>query len=272
MLEPYAAPMRPTAVRTTVLLPLFLLALAACGNDTSGPTGEPAATLDGRSFVGDQVTGHDLVAGTTVRLSFEDGRVRAQAGCNHLAGKARLDKGVLVVGDLSTTEMGCSRQLMDQDAWVAAFLTSRPEASVDAARLVLATDEVTMELADQAALRSADPIPLEGTTWLLESILAGSGDDGVASSVPGERPPSVRIDGGRITVFTGCNHGSGMVDVGATTLTVSKLGLTRMACPDSPERTVLAMLDGEVGYVQDYDTLTLTASDGESGLQFRAAP
>jgi heat shock protein HslJ len=80
----------------------------------------------------------------------------------------------------------------------------------------------------------------------------------------------LRIDGDRIMVFTGCNRGSGQVDVGPTTLTVSNLALTKMACPGGLEQGVLAVLAGEVGYVQDYDTLTLTAADGQSGLQYRA--
>ena len=262
--------MRPIAVRTTVLLTLLLLPLAACGNDTVAPSGEPAPTLDGRTFVGDDVTGRDLVAGSTLRLAFQDGRVRAHAGCNQLGGKAHLDKGVLVVGAMSTTEMGCSPELMDQDTWVAQFLESGPDVTVDVDRLVLTKDGTTITLADEATVQAADPIPLEGTEWRLESVIHGSGDDGSVSTVPGDQVPTLRIDGDRILVFTGCNRGSGLVAVGPTTLTVSKLALTKMACPDSAEPDVLAVLDGEVGYVQDYDSLTLTAADGQSGLQYRA--
>ena len=254
-----------------VTVPLLLL--AACGDDTTAPpTGEPAQTLDGRTFVGDEVSGHDLVKGSTLRLSFQDGRLEAQAGCNHLSGTGRLDGGVLVGRIDVTTDMGCDRPLMDQDTWLSAFLGSRPEATVSAEALVLAKDGTTITLNDQEHVRAMDPIPLEGTTWALESLIAGSGDEGAVSSVPGEHAPTLVIEGGRIRVFTGCNRGSGRVEVDDASLTISALAVTKTACEDgaTAEQAVLAVLEGEVGYVQDYDVLTLTSADGTSGLQYRA--
>jgi len=256
-----------------VALALPLVLLASCGDDTAAPpTGEPAQTLDGRTFVGDQVTGHDLVKGSSLRLSFQDGRVEAQAGCNHLSGIGRLDGGVLVGRIDVTTDMGCDPPLMDQDTWFSTFLGSRPEATVSAEALVLTKDGTTITLTDQEHVRAMNPISLEGTTWALESLITGSGDEGTVSSVPGGDAPTLVIKGDRIRVFTGCNRGSGSVEVEDASLIISALGVTKMACKDgaTAERAVLAVLDGEVGYVQDYDVLTLTSADGPSGLQYRA--
>lgn len=258
-------------MRATIALLPVLLILAACGDDTiAPPSGQPAETLDGRTFVGDQVTGHRLVSGSTLRLDFKDGKLNANAGCNHLSGTGRLDNGVLVGGIDVTTEMGCDPQLMDQDTWFSDFLGSRPDATVTAQALVLSKDGTSITLADEAHVQAQNPIPMEGTTWELESILSGGGNDGAASSVPGP-VPTLRFEGGGYEIFTGCNRGSGSVnEVTGNSLVLSKPALTKMACKDSAEAAVLAVLDGEpVTYVQDYDLLTLTAADG-SGLQYRA--
>jgi heat shock protein HslJ len=261
--------MRPTAVRTPVLIAVVLLLLAACGDDTTGPGAEPAPTLDGRTFVGDQVTGHDLVADSSLTMSFEDGKANVNAGCNQLFGDAQLDNGVLVVSQMGGTEMGCPPELMDQDTWIVEFLQSGPEVTVDDKQLVLTKNGTTITLDDEAQVQADNPIPLEGTTWELDAILKGSGDDGSVSSVPGETPTLV-IQDGQIQVFTGCNSGTASVGVTDTTMTIGPLPLTRMFCEISAEPEVVAVLEGEVEYTQDYDTLTLTSPDGNSGLQFRA--
>ncbi|HET7689532.1 MAG TPA: META domain-containing protein [Nocardioidaceae bacterium] len=260
--------MRPTAMRSSIALLPALLILAACGEQTAvGGAGEPAATLDGRTFVGDQVDGHDLVPGSSLRLSFEDGNVGVNAGCNHLSGKARLDNGVLRVSHVGGTEMGCEPDLMDQDTWIADFLQSSPDVTVDDRTLALSKEGVTVTLTDEASIQAENPIALEGTTWKLESIITGD----AASSVPG-KTPTLRIAEGRYELFTGCNRGGGTVnEATGSVLTLSAPALTKMACKDSAEPAVLAVIDGSpLQFEQDYDVLTLTAEDG-SGLQFRAA-
>jgi heat shock protein HslJ len=247
--------------------------LAACGDDTVEPVA-PADPVEGHTFVGYDVQGRSLVPGSSVRLSFDNGSIGAQAGCNQLIGPYRVDDDVLVVEKLGGTQMACEQALMDQDVWLADFLQGRPSLETDGASLILSSDDVTVTLTEEGALRSANPLPLEGTTWQLESVLSGTGDDSSASSVPGQKPPTIRFEDGRAEVFSGCNRGSGSVEIGEETLTVTGLALTKMACPDelgTLESTVLAVLDGEVGYEQDYDTLTLTGDDGEGALVYRPA-
>ena len=50
------------------------------------------------------------------------------------------------------------------------------------------------------------PEGLEGTPWLLDSIVTGSTTTAVASGV---RRPTLQLDAGTMTVDTGCNTGSG---------------------------------------------------------------
>ena len=78
-------------------------------------------------------------------------------------------------------------------------------------------------------------------------------------------------DDGNAAVFTGCNSGSTTVEVADATLTFGPIAMTKMACPGAAselEATVTTVLDGEVDYTVDGDTLTITK--GSQGLVYRA--
>lgn len=66
------------------------------------------------------------VDGTTIRLEFADDRISAEAGCNRLFGTVDTSQGRITTDSLGSTRMGCPQALMDQDAWLSAFLTSTP--------------------------------------------------------------------------------------------------------------------------------------------------
>jgi heat shock protein HslJ len=79
----------------------------------------------------------------------------------------------------------------------------------------------------------------------------------------------------RFTGNTGCNGmgGTSVVDEARSTITFSGVITTKMACDDDRmrlERAVLRVLDGDVAYRIDADTLRLDRSDGQ-GLRLRAA-
>lgn len=222
-------------------------------------------TLDGRTFLSTTVQAHDLVPGSTIRLSFRDGRLGVSAGCNQMSGSYAVVDGRLTTGQMMTTEMGCDPSLMTQDTWVAGFL--------DGATIVLAgetltltQDGVTMTLTDR---KVADPDrPLEGTRWVVDGIVAGD----AVSSVPGGVTASIIIENGQMLVDTGCNTGSTTVVTTDSTMTIGPLVLTKKACAPaaaSVEQAVVATLAGPVRYEIEADSLTLSA-DG-SGLMLRAA-
>ena len=68
---------------------LAALALAGCSGDSSGGEGADGAPLDldGKTFTATEVTGWVPVTGTTIQLTFEDGRVSGQAGWSAVASK-----------------------------------------------------------------------------------------------------------------------------------------------------------------------------------------
>lgn len=143
--SPGRAATRRTAVRTpaTVRTPAAVFArtaalagavavLAACGG---------SASVDGRTFVSTAAVGHDLVSGTSVLLTFEDGAIAAEAGCNTMISGYAWSDGVLEVDDLASTRMGCPDDLAAQDAWLTALLTSDPAMVLDGDTLRLGDAE-----------------------------------------------------------------------------------------------------------------------------------
>jgi heat shock protein HslJ len=235
--------------------------------------GRVAETADvaGRSFVSTAAVGHDLVAGSTVTLEFGDGDLSANAGCNTLAGGYSVDGGTLTAGPLAMTEMACEPDLMAQDEWLAALLGGGPTLTGDGDELNVDGGAGSITLLDREVARP--DVPLEGTRWVVDGIVAGE----AVSSIPADVVASLTIDAGTAAVETGCNTGSGSVEVGARTLVFGPLATTLVACPPDVtdvEQAVLRTLEGDVDYEVDGDRLALRrdTSDGVVGLELVAEP
>ena len=127
--------------------------------------------LDGRNFWSTSVTvgGQEktLVLGTRLKISFyDDGRVSTSAGCNSMQGDTySVDEGgILTIGGMSMTAIGCEEGLHEQDQFLAELLGSQPTVVLEENKLVLSTDAVTIDFLDR---KIADPDrPLVGTDWL----------------------------------------------------------------------------------------------------------
>lgn len=135
---------RPTGRHSIALLAVLGVGIAL------GGCSDGSADLDGRSFASTEVRGHDLVEGSTITLTFEEGRISAQGGCNTLNGAATWDTDALVVAEpMASTMMACEDALMAQDQWLSSFLTSSPALEVDGDTLVLGDDTTGMTLTEQ---------------------------------------------------------------------------------------------------------------------------
>jgi heat shock protein HslJ len=260
---------------TSLVLAALLIAavfVAACSTaGAPGGSGEPSglpepAGLEGRTFLSTEIKGADLVPDTRVRLSFQDGNLNANAGCNHLGATYTLTDGRLRASQLSMTEMGCDQPLMQQDQWLAAFLGD-VGVTLDGDTVTLTDGAVTLTLLDEEVATPDQPI--EGTRWFLDGLISGD----AVSSVPADVVASLQIADGRANLEAGCNSGGGSVEVTDGKLAFGPIATTKMACgPDamSVETAVLTVLSGDVSYTIDADRLTINA-DGV-GLTFRAAP
>ena len=257
------------------------LLFAACGDDDSaGDTGsddttaEPDAAddidLDGREFVSSEVEGYDLVAGSEIRLTFDGGEIGIQAGCNNMGGTYTLSNGELVADQLAMTEMACEEPLMNQDAWVAGLVGEGVQVTLDEDTLVLAGESGTITATDREV---AEPdMTLEGTVWIVDGLVSG---DAVSTTIA-DTSPTMVIEDGTATLDTGCNTGTGAVEIGSDTLTFGPIALTLMACPQEvmdQETMILTVLEGEVDYVIESNRLSVINASGDDviGLEFIAA-
>jgi heat shock protein HslJ len=241
----------------------------ACGDDDGSAAGTGVV---GRTFLSESVAEdaapRPLVDGTRIRLDFsDDGRITASAGCNTLGGDVEIEREQIVVGELSTTEMGCDPPRHAQDEWLADVLSANPAYALDGDRLRLTSNGTTIELTDR---RVADPDrPLKGTRWQLDGIIDGD----AVSSVPAPVSATVRFDAGRVAVdVAGCNEGGGDVAITATEVRVGSLVMTTRGCERPAaevEAAIVAVLDGTIGYEIEAASLTLTNPNGR-GLTLRA--
>lgn len=88
------------------------------------------------------------MAGTTVRISFQNGQLGASAGCNAMGGPYRIEGSRLISGQLAMTEMACEPPLMEQDRWVAELLGGATVA-LDRDTLTLTGSTVRVTLLDR---------------------------------------------------------------------------------------------------------------------------
>ncbi len=209
-----------------------------------------------------------LVPGTKIRLGFSDGMLSASAGCNTMGGNFDVANDKLFVGQMATTEIGCPTNLGQQDQWLAAFLGSKPDVSLDGNNLVLTTDTIEITFLDR---EQAEPDqPLAGITWGLTTLISGD----TASSVPeGVMATLLFDDNGTFSFNDGCNAGGGQYEIVGGSIHFSQVVSTQMAClgeGGTVSGAVQAVLGSEtVDFSIDHATLSLQA--GDNGLQYGAA-
>jgi heat shock protein HslJ len=123
-----------------------LALLSACGSDDEG--GDITADdLDGNSYESTEVTGHEMVEGTSITLNFEDDSMSAQAGCNTMSSAFEVDDTLLRwTGEPASTLMACSEELTAQDAWLTELFTEGVDAALEDDVLILTSGNETIKL------------------------------------------------------------------------------------------------------------------------------
>jgi heat shock protein HslJ len=264
-------------------LTLLLVACSQAPGASPTPSPSPAPTtpptqavkvgLPGRTFLSTGVTvdgaPYALVAGTRIRLIFDNGTLSANAGCNIIGGNLVIDGDTLRFSGASMTEMGCDPARHAQDDWLATFLSSSPTFVLNGNDLVLTSGTTVVTLLDREI---AEPDQsLAGPTWSLASFIS----DDVVSSVPvGISAAFTFADDGTFTANFGCNSGGGSYAINGDTITFSDVFMTKMACGGAAgqvESAVLTVIgaEGPIQFAIDAGSLTFMA--GPLGLQFSAA-
>jgi heat shock protein HslJ len=265
---------------------LLLGTLVGCGDDASSGGAEPlssdstggsespsesaspsvAPAVLATTYVSTEVTGYDLVADSQIRLTFEDGNLSVNAGCNTLFAPYELTEDSLVwTGTPASTMMACSDELTAQDQWLTELFTTGVGVAADGATLTLTSGDVTIVLTRSP---DGDLQELFGKTWSAVGTIA----DGTTSRIPSVvRTPRVVVgNNGLSRLDTGCNSGRITVTANDNSITFGHPAVTRRRCQE-PENTieqrVLSVVDGQSDHVI-FDGSVLIVIKGDQGLVF----
>jgi heat shock protein HslJ len=212
-----------------------------------------------------------------VTLTFEDGNVSMNAGCNTYFGPVDLGGGTLSAPQLAGTMMACDEALMSQDEWLVAFLASGPTWTYADGTLELTDGTDTLIFSDTPPDRTAN---LTSTGWRVTDLISNTSTASSVSAVNPDVEAWIRIlPNGEVGLNTGCNGGGGSVQISPTDLSWDSIITTLIACEgpaDETERVMLAVLKDttpyEVATSPSGPVLTIMSADGSSGLMFVADP
>ncbi|WP_378731617.1 META domain-containing protein [Nocardia brasiliensis] len=254
-------------VRFGPIILLALLAVTACSSDDSNSSSTEQTPM-GRTFVSTGVEGAPIPGGGPLTLTFKDGRVSADAGCNSHSGSVELDDHKVHVSGLASTLMACPGDRQGADEWLSALLNSEPSWQLDGAKLTLKSDKLTVSMLDKKVAQPDKPI--KGTTWIVTALITP--DAQIRSQTLDEVKPTLTIaDDGSVSGSAGCNRMTGKATGSDAELTF-QVGTTKMMCAPEVmevEQAVLKALDGKTTATVDADTLTLRNANG-SGLTLHA--
>ena len=128
-------------MRILLALVAATVLLTSCGSDddSGGAAAPETADLEASTFSSTDVSGRDLVAGSTITLSFQEGTMAVKAGCNAQTAEYEVADGTLRwTGPPASTKMACpTSDLADQDQWLAGLFTDGMDASLDNGTLTL---------------------------------------------------------------------------------------------------------------------------------------
>lgn len=261
----------PVRVRRAAAVAITLAAtLAGCGSQTggNGGFGTPPAGPSGEYVItsvteaGEQ---RDLVRGSEIRLTFEDGQLRAHAGCNHLSGSYEIDGDTLTVGPMGGTEMGCPKPLMAQDEWLAGLFAEPARLGEDP--LTITAGDVVLTLTPRE--EASPDRPLTGTRWVLDGVVEGE----AVGSVPAGPEVVLTLTDDAAQIVGLCNGWGAEIAVASSEIMWTPGMRTLMACADDArnelDTTVASLLTGRTAY--EIEERTLRVTNGDRGLVFVAA-
>ena len=109
----------------------------------SGCAGDPATLLAG-DWTATTLNGAPLPDGTSVTLSFLDGRILGNSGCNRLIGSYTLTGEGLTLGNIGATKMACPAPQMETEQAVFSALAAITQFDIaEDGALLLKSDEAT---------------------------------------------------------------------------------------------------------------------------------
>ncbi|MFF3754222.1 META domain-containing protein [Streptomyces sp. NPDC002018] len=283
-----------TAITSVTTVALFTL--AACGTESGSGSSAGAGSADGGGSVRTGLPLTDVhwsvdsltvdgrktaaPAGASVEIGTK-GRASARTGCNTIGADVTVDGDTVTVGDKESTLIGCPEELRAFEKALDGAFSGKLKATVGGTekdrRLTLTTAD-----GDAITLTSGAPVPLAGTRWTVDALVAGATATSLPKGTEGKAYLTFGKDGSVEGSF-GCNTFRGTAKVAgadaaagsqaAATVTFGRLSSTRKLCPGPEmtlERQVQKVLEGKVTYEVHHRALTLKRADGQ-GLDAMAA-
>ena len=261
----------------TGLIALCLIGIA-CSQPSEPRSGDPVPSTrytgtwrltEGRGPDGEV----PLIKGYRITLDIAGGRAEGTAACNTYGGRVDAANGSVSFDGMSKTEMGCARPVLrSEDTYLNALVvTETIEREGRTLTLTGPDAELLFELVTPPPLAE-----LTDTTWRLESLLEGSGNEASGSSAAAPAELILRRDG-TLSATTGCQELEGEWSQRANEMVLPVLSSKGRCGSDvSPE---LQQQDIHVsgvlgdGFTFDLEGQSLTVfSMGGLGLQYTAKP
>jgi heat shock protein HslJ len=230
-------------VRAALAACLIVLSTTAI---TVGQTDESLAQLTAQEWTLISLDGSDIPADAGITATFsEAGLLSGSGGCNSYSASYQAEGPSLEIGPIAATLMTCGD---DVDAREAEYLQNLQGAlgySVEDVTMAIASERGVLEFA--AGGGSASFTALTDAAWTLAELDSEPVDDVVQTA---NFLPDGTIDGSG-----GCNQYFGSYTTDGSTLTISELAATRMACEED-------VMDAEADYLDALQSAAIWAIDG----------
>ena len=260
--------------RTLLSLVVVGVLASACGElgtDVGGPGDDVASNLGTWELVEGSGPRGRISLPPDGRITFliEEDSIGGIAACNmYGTGDFTIDGHDFDAREgVSLTEMACSEELMAAESAYIDALVAADRIDRDGDTLTLSGPQVELTYDFVPPPPTAD---LVGTTWVLESLLLGSGADAVATSA---EPAELRLkEGGTVTGTTGCRRLEGTWRRNGDEIVFPSLAADG-ECPEELSQQdgyVVSIGDGFTFEIEG-DTLMIDPYLGEARLVYRGA-
>ena len=192
----------------------------------------PHSPLAGTQWLLVSLNGQPPVSGSQPSAQFTQTEISGSAGCNGYWGSYQADGNKLKMKNVGNTVMACIKPagLMDQErAFLDALnLVGSFRLAQDRLELLDASGDAILVFAPRLPASTA---PLEGTNWILESIIEGPVAQH-ALQMPNIR---LRFNSGLFEGSAGCNTYQGIYTLSGQALTIQNLQVIQIPCNQMDE-------------------------------------
>jgi heat shock protein HslJ len=238
------------------------------------PTANPEASMPTQIYkldwyLNDQGEKTAVLPGTEITLTFSDGRISGNSGCNQYGGSVEVNANSIKVGSLMSTMMACEEKIMGQESAYQAALGEAATFEATSETLTMANAQGQMIL----SFSTLQPAPLVGSMWTLTSY--NNGKDALVSVLNGTVISASFSEDGRLSGSAGCNNYTTTYELSDDQMSIGPAATTRKFCGETgvmeQETAYLQALEQIASYKIEGDVLTLYDAAGTRYLIYTAS-